>query len=205
MRKLYGDSLRSDAGFVKVIKKVAKKNADLLESRAGRHAPEIKRVAKEVKGTFDKVYEETAEVLEELLAKCVSHQNHVLPLSAFCPSSFPLYRTARPKISEVVQDTKVLLQQSRERLVISWVSSIIILLFSRFHSDPHVVSLRRVVNDLSSYDPSKYHISVIPSTRDESLRFHLGEPIRVKWQAPPHHSRRDWIGIYRVCFDPIDP
>ena len=27
MRKLYGDSLRSDAGFVKVIKKVAKKNA----------------------------------------------------------------------------------------------------------------------------------------------------------------------------------
>ncbi|KAJ3491905.1 hypothetical protein NLI96_g367 [Meripilus lineatus] len=151
MRKLYGDSLRSDAGFVKVIKKVAKKNADLLESRAGRHAPEIKRVAKEVKGTFDKVYEETAEVLEELLAK------------------------SRPKISEVVQDTKVLLQQSRERLVIS-----------------------RVVNDLSSYDPSKYHISVIPSTRDESLRFHLGEPIRVKWQAPPHHSRRDWIGIYRV-------
>lgn len=74
MRKLYGDSLRSDAGFVKVIKKVAKKNADLLESRAGRHVPEIKRVAKEVKGTFDKVYEETAEVLEEFLAKCPYHE-----------------------------------------------------------------------------------------------------------------------------------
>ena len=29
--------------------------------------------------------------------------------------------TARPKISEVVQDTKILLQQSRERLVISYV------------------------------------------------------------------------------------
>lgn len=28
---------------------------------------------------------------------------------------------ARPKISEVVQDTKVLLQQSRERLVITFV------------------------------------------------------------------------------------
>lgn len=70
MRKLYGDSLRKEAGFVKVIKNVASKNARLLESRAGRHAPEIRRVAKEVKGTFDKVFEETADVVEEFLAKC---------------------------------------------------------------------------------------------------------------------------------------
>ncbi|KAI0369352.1 phosphatidylethanolamine N-methyltransferase [Pilatotrama ljubarskyi] len=150
MRKLYGDSIRSDAGFVKVIKKVAQKNARLLESRAGRHAPEIKRVAREVKGTFDKVYEETAEVVEEFLAK------------------------SRPRISEVVQDTKVLLQQSRERLVIS-----------------------RVASDLSSYDTKKYKISIVPSA-DGTYRFHLGEPIRVKWRAPLHHSRKDWIGIYRV-------
>ncbi|TCD67750.1 phosphatidylethanolamine N-methyltransferase [Steccherinum ochraceum] len=151
MRKLYGDSLRSDAGFVKVIKKVARKNAHILESRAGRHAPEIRRVAKEVKGTFDKVYEETAEKLEDLIAK------------------------SRPKLSEVVQDTKVLLQQSRERLVIA-----------------------RLANDLSLYDRTKYRISVIPSAVGRTLRFHLGEPIKVKWQAPSHHSRRDWIGIYRV-------
>jgi phosphatidylethanolamine N-methyltransferase len=70
MRKLYGDSLRTEAGFVKVIKKVAIRNAALLESRAGRHAPKIKSVAKEVKGTFEKVYEETAEAVDEFLAKC---------------------------------------------------------------------------------------------------------------------------------------
>ncbi|KAI0750354.1 phosphatidylethanolamine N-methyltransferase [Irpex lacteus] len=138
MRKLYGDTLRTDAGFVKVIKKVAQKNARLLETRAGKHAPEIKRVAKEVKGTFDKVYEETAEAVEEFLARC-------------------------------------LLQQSRERLVISRVSS-----------------------DLSRYDTSKYAISVVPTNPDGTLRFHLGEPIKLKWQAPLHHSRKDWIGIYRV-------
>jgi phosphatidylethanolamine N-methyltransferase len=72
MRKLYGDSLRKEAGFVKVIKNVASQNARLLESRAGRHAPEIRRVAKEVKGTFDKVFEETADIVEEFLAKCES-------------------------------------------------------------------------------------------------------------------------------------
>ncbi|KAJ7161076.1 phosphatidylethanolamine N-methyltransferase [Mycena filopes] len=148
MRKLYGDSLRKDAGFVKVIKSVASKNARILESRASRHAPELRRVAKEVakevKGTFDKVYEETADVVEDFLAK------------------------SRPKISEV------LLQQSRERLVIT-----------------------RIANDISEHDVSKYQFTAVPST-DGSLRFHLGEPIRLKWEAPPTHSRKDWVGIYRI-------
>ena len=78
MRKLYGDSLRKDAGFTKVFKKVARHNARLLERRAGRHAPEIKRVVREVRGTFEKVYEDTADVLEEFLTKCKS---------ALCPVS----------------------------------------------------------------------------------------------------------------------
>ncbi|KDQ23980.1 hypothetical protein PLEOSDRAFT_1048295 [Pleurotus ostreatus PC15] len=157
MRKLYGDSLRKDAGFVKVMK----------TSRAGKHAPELRRVAKEVKGTFDKVFEETAEAVEDFLAKCTHLRRSIqLTLTTF---------TARPRISEVVQDTKVLLQQSRERLVITRISS-----------------------DISSYDTTKYRLSIIPHSPDESLRFHIGEPIKVKWQAPSVHSRRDWIGIYRV-------
>ncbi|KAI6103019.1 phospholipid methyltransferase-domain-containing protein [Pisolithus sp. B1] len=151
MRKLYGESLRKEAGFVKVIKNAATKNALLLESRAGRHAPDIRRVAKEVKGTFDKVFEETADVVEEFLAK------------------------SKPKISEVMQETKVLLQQSRERLIIT-----------------------RVANDLSSCDIAKYKLSILPS-QSGNKRFHLGEPIRMQWQAPLGHSRRDWVGIYRVA------
>ncbi|KAN0113521.1 Phospholipid methyltransferase domain containing protein [Russula decolorans] len=151
MRKLYGDSLRKDAGFTKVVKKVARHNALLLEKRAGRHAPEIKRVVREVRGTFEKVYEDTAEVLEEFLNK------------------------SRPKISEVVQDTKFLLQQSRERLVIT-----------------------RVANDLSAYATEKYKIHVVPRSPGNALRFHLGEQIEVKWRVPRNHSRKDWIGLYRV-------
>jgi phosphatidylethanolamine N-methyltransferase len=72
MRKLYGDSLRKDAGFVKVIKRVASKNVRLLERRAGRHAPDLKRVANEVKGTFGKVYVDTADAVEDFIAKCKS-------------------------------------------------------------------------------------------------------------------------------------
>lgn len=118
MRKLYGDALRKDAGFVKVIKNAARKNARLLETRAGRHAPEIKRVAKEVKGTFDKVFDETAEAVEEFLARCTFSL-----FSLLWSEVLKLLPSARPtqRLSEVVQDTKVLLQQSRERLVITLV------------------------------------------------------------------------------------
>jgi phosphatidylethanolamine N-methyltransferase len=74
MRKLYGDSLRKDAGFTKVVKTVASRNARLLESSAGRHAPEIKHFVREVRGTFKRVYGDTAEVVE-FLAKCMPTQS----------------------------------------------------------------------------------------------------------------------------------
>jgi phosphatidylethanolamine N-methyltransferase len=69
MTKLYGDTIRKEAGFVKVFKQVASRNAERV---AGKTTPGMRRVAREVKGTIDKVYEETAEALEEFLARCTS-------------------------------------------------------------------------------------------------------------------------------------
>ncbi|KAF8604745.1 hypothetical protein BDV93DRAFT_522086 [Ceratobasidium sp. AG-I] len=139
MKKLYGDSLRKDAGLTKTLKSVAGKN------------PKVARVAREFTGTFEKVYEDTAMVVEDFLAK------------------------SAPIISDVVHDTKVLLQQSREKLVIT-----------------------HVANDLSLFDVGKYHLCVIPTNPDGELRFHIGEPITIAWRSPLEHSRRDWIGIYRI-------
>ncbi|KAF9646144.1 hypothetical protein BDM02DRAFT_3181049 [Thelephora ganbajun] len=148
MTKLYGDTIRKEAGFVKVFKKVASRNAQRV---ARKTTPGMRRVAREVKGTIDKVYEETAEALEEFLAK------------------------STPKITEVMHDTKVLLQQSREKLVIT-----------------------RVTNDLAGFDSDQYQMTVVPSGLKGCNRFHVGEVIRVKWKAPSNHSKKDWIGIYRV-------
>jgi len=69
----------------------------------------------------------------------------------------------------------VLLQQSREKLVIT-----------------------SVTNDLAGFDSNQYQMSVVPSELGDGNRFHVGEVIRVKWKAPSNHSRKDWIGIYRV-------
>ena len=51
-----------------------------------------------------------------------------------------------------------------------------------------------MTNDISAYDSSQYQVWLEPP----GTRFHLGEPITVQWRAPPTHSKRDWVGIYRV-------
>ena len=58
---------------------------------------------------------------------------------------------------------------------------------------------RRVTNDLAGFDSSQYQVTVVPSGLGGGNRFHVGEVIGVKWEAPSNHSRKDWIGIYRVC------
>jgi phosphatidylethanolamine N-methyltransferase len=65
MRKVYGTSLRKEAGLTKTIKRMAIKNAKMLNA-----TPEIQRVAKEFRGTVGKVYEEATDVLEDFINKC---------------------------------------------------------------------------------------------------------------------------------------
>lgn len=55
-----------------------------------------------------------------------------------------------------------------------------------------------MANDLSAYATEKYKIHVLPRSPRNALRFHLGEQIEVKWRVPRNHSRKDWIGLYRV-------
>jgi phosphatidylethanolamine N-methyltransferase len=74
MRKLYGPSLRKEAGLTKTIKKMAIKNAKLLEATpASRYTPDLRHFAEEFRGTVEKVYEETTDVIEDLLIRCRSH------------------------------------------------------------------------------------------------------------------------------------
>ncbi|KAJ2647121.1 phosphatidylethanolamine N-methyltransferase [Coemansia sp. RSA 1250] len=56
------------------------------------------------------------------------------------------------------------------------------------------------------YHLDNYSLKPVPGAAWQSNKknaankttYYLGEPIRVTWQAPMNHSRRDWIGIYPV-------
>ena len=64
MQRLYGDRLRKDGGLVKTLKSVAGKT---FIDKAGKHAPELKRVVKEVTGSIERVEEKVTEAVEEFL------------------------------------------------------------------------------------------------------------------------------------------
>jgi phosphatidylethanolamine N-methyltransferase len=66
MRKRYGNTLRKEAGLTKVMKRVTRSQVKLLREKA----PELDRVVQEVRGTFERVIEETASIVEDFLAKC---------------------------------------------------------------------------------------------------------------------------------------
>lgn len=197
MRKLYGDAIRKDAGVTKTLRNVAARNAGVLGG--------VTRGVKEVQGTFEKVFEETADAVEEFLNRCSYLSIHGLDKST---DDVALSLSAGPRIQGYVDDTKILLKQSGERFVIRFVA-LLPAPFTSLSVD-HVFLCRdsRVTNDLRAYDQSKYQISLRPSlfrptvphasTSSAPVRFHLGEAITIDWKAPGNHSTKDWIGIYRL-------
>ncbi|TIB94206.1 hypothetical protein E3Q19_00520 [Wallemia mellicola] len=151
-QKLYGKAVRKTGGAARTIKNAVKSGRRRSSLFNAATENKIDKVAKDVQGHVNKVYDETVDVVEEFI------------------------KNAKPSVNKVVQDTRVLLHQSREKLVIT-----------------------RVDKDLSAYDLSKYSINLKPSISPrQPMSYHLGESIQVEWTAPVNHSRKDWIGVYRV-------
>lgn len=89
---------------------------------------------------------------------------------------------------------------------------------------PTRISITRVPQDLAGLDPKQYKLEIegtrsapiveiqkhggregelarTPATRTSEFKtftFEYGAPIRVRWQAPINHSKKDWIGLYMV-------
>ena len=93
-----------------------------------------------------------------------------------------------------------------------------------FQKYPARITISRIDADVAGYDLNDYSLSVegtdakpfeeservkgregenaqMPLDRRgdlKNLTFEYGAPIKVKWNAPLNHSKKDWIGLYRV-------
>ncbi|KAJ5587084.1 uncharacterized protein N7459_002849 [Penicillium hispanicum] len=136
---------------------------------------------KQLHGSMDKMFDDSFEFIEDILDN------------------------ARPKlaagVNTFVKDTTALFQKYPARITIS-----------------------RIDADLAGFDLQDYSLSVegtdakspeeteqfkgreganarMPLDRRgdlKNLAFEYGSPIKVKWTAPLNHSKKDWIGLYRV-------
>ena len=134
-------------------------------------------------GTVDRALEDTADLIEDVID------------------------SARPRLAAgvdaFVKDTKAL-----------------------FKHYPARVSITRLAPDLAGFDPKDYsleiegapaarHASIDHKTSDregdlarhpafrgaqfQPVTLEYGAPIKVRWSAPLHHSKRDWIGLYMLA------
>ncbi|WFD30344.1 phosphatidylethanolamine N-methyltransferase [Malassezia sp. CBS 17886] len=155
MRRLYGAEVRSDSGVTKQMKLMAQKNAFIFH---------------------DATQHPTVRELQEMLVRAQMQTRDVVDL---------LLAQSRPRVERIVDDTRALLQQQRDRLRYVYVR------VRTAHPSGSGDQVRAI-------DRSKYSVAPIPSPRTGTSRYHLGETISVRWTAARDHSRRDWIGVYPV-------
>lgn len=74
MRRLYGNTLRKDAGVTKTIRSAIRRvSTHETAAKTGKDFIErLQKNVREVQGTVEKVFEETADAVEEFLNKCAS-------------------------------------------------------------------------------------------------------------------------------------
>ncbi|KAH8429579.1 phosphatidylethanolamine N-methyltransferase [Aspergillus melleus] len=163
MQKLYGRSLRQDAGLVKSLKR------------------SLPPTLKQLHGSVDKIFDESFEFIEDIIDN------------------------ARPKlaagVNTFVKDTTALFQKYPARVTIS-----------RIDEDLAGYNSRDYSLEIEGTDSSSLTESDGSSGREganarmpldrrgdlKNLVFEYGAPIKVKWTAPLNHSKKDWIGLYKV-------
>ncbi|OJJ37517.1 hypothetical protein ASPWEDRAFT_26893 [Aspergillus wentii DTO 134E9] len=163
MQKLYGRSLRQDAGLVKSLKK------------------SLPRTLRQLHGSVDKIFDESVEFIEDIVDN------------------------ARPKlaagVNTFVRDTTALFQKYPARVTIARIDEDL----AGFNSRDYSLDIEGTESsDLDDHDQGSGREGAnarMPLDRRGDLKnlvFEYGAPIRVKWNAPLNHTKKDWIGIYRV-------
>lgn len=179
MQRLYGNTLRKDAGVTKTLRNVAARNAHVLGG--------VTRGVKEVQGTFEKVLEETAEAVEEFLNKCEfwTHRGEARRRTDLDT------QTAGPRVKGYVNDTKILLKQSGERFVIRFVYSfsVFVLLHLLTPPPPHpsvaspTISTPTTPPSTRSTSVPQLSVPPLPTLQPPAL------PLASTWASPSQ-----WIG-----------
>ena len=71
-------------------------------------------------------------------------------------------------------------------------------------SDPfHRIPFSRVETDMDGFDLNEYSLEILGySSAGKSLSVPYGAPLKLRWTAPLHHSKKDWVGLYKVSHNP---
>jgi phosphatidylethanolamine N-methyltransferase len=157
MRKLYGDQIRKEAGLTKTLKTAAIALPKQIPEKLQQEIAKLIHEKQDSTKNVERIVKETVEKVEKAVEDTKDAVGDIVD-------------AARPRLQEVLSETKQLLEASRSRVI------------------PLTAS------DIEMFDLSCYSIS-ISSTKNV---FEMGSSIQVTWKAPKYHGAQDWIGIYEM-------
>ena len=115
--------------------------------------------------------------------------------------------SARPKfaagVKHFVNDTRNLLNTYPARISVTMVEPDMV----GFDPQEYAIEIEAAALELSKAEISGSSSIRCQARRSaaergevgpQTLSFEYGTPIRVSWAAPPSHSKKDWVGLYRV-------
>lgn len=134
----------------------------------------------------------------------------------------PPVKTWSSSVDKVLDETRNFVDDVIEAagpMLASGVSSIVRDTTALFNTYPARLTITRLSPDLAGFNPKDYSLEIDGTaamsplseraTGKESLNarvpkdvktwvFEYGAPIKVRWNAPANHSKRDWVGLYMV-------
>ncbi|KAI9471424.1 phospholipid methyltransferase-domain-containing protein [Zychaea mexicana] len=165
MRKLYGNQIRKEAGLTKTLKSAAIALPNAIPDKFQQEVSKLIRETAELQAAVN-----TTKNVERIVKEMVEKVEKTAEETAGAVGD--MVEAARPRLQEVLEETKTLLETSRSRLI-------------------HPL----VDNNIGTYDLSRYSVQIKTPSADG---FTLGHPIQLSWTAPEKHGERDWIGVYKV-------
>ncbi|KAI7880063.1 hypothetical protein K492DRAFT_130620 [Lichtheimia hyalospora FSU 10163] len=163
MRKLYGNQIRKEAGLTKTLKSAAVALPHAIPDKLQQEVTKLIRETSELQTAVN-----TTKNVERIIKELVEKVEKTAEETADAVGD--MMDAARPRLQEVLSETKSMLETSRSRLI-------------------HPL----VANDIDTLDLSRYSVTI-----DTDKAFKLGDAIPVRWTAPENHSTRDWIGVYKI-------
>lgn len=159
MRKLYGNQIRKEAGLTKTLKSAAIAIPKTIPEKLQQEIAKLIREKQDSTKNVERLVKETVEKMEKAVEETKDAVGDIVD-------------AARPRLQEVLSETKQLLETSRSRVI------------------PLTVS------DISTFDLSRYSVRLVSNNNGNV--FEMGQAINVEWTAPENHGSQDWIGIFEV-------
>ncbi|OMJ07877.1 Phosphatidylethanolamine N-methyltransferase [Smittium culicis] len=178
MKKIYGEQIRTDSGVTKSLKRVIQEaKFNKIFSTEPEKENDFTNGNSKSDNTIDN---DSSQFGGFWVSKKGVELEHNTKNVKKTKKPGHMYKLSTSSITDFVNETRELFKNTKEKITGNIISND-----------------AQDIENLSCYKFNLKKDGIIP-TEESNITYDLGEPIYIDWEAPETHSRKDWIGIYKI-------